>query len=145
MILWWWLAHISSDIPSSTYRVSNRKFLVQRALVDRGATNGTVGGSDWTWIGGPVVPNSLAYYWYWQPPTQQRPYIGTVDTFCNSNRCHVICIFNEVAYTAGKHQSIISSIQLEHYTTIWPMTLLIWRLERKLNGLQKGSPTDYNC
>mmetsp|Transcript_23724 Transcript_23724/g.50454 ORF Transcript_23724/g.50454 Transcript_23724/m.50454 type:complete len:80 (-) Transcript_23724:82-321(-) len=49
----------SSTIFSSTYGVSNRKLSVQRAFTDRGA-NGTVGGSDCTWIGGPVVPKSVS-------------------------------------------------------------------------------------
>ena len=39
---------------------------------------------------------------------------GTVGALRNSNQGPVICIFNKVAYT-GKHHSIISSIQLEHY------------------------------
>ena len=100
------------DISPPTYSVSKRQLLVQRALIDRGA-NGTVGGSDCTWIGGPVTPKSVSITGIDNHQLNNIP-IGTVGAFCNSNRGPVICIFNEVAYT-GKHQSIISSIQLEHY------------------------------
>ena len=51
-----WLTTDSDDklleISTPTYSVSKRHLLVQRVLIDRGV-NGTVGGSDCTWIGGP--------------------------------------------------------------------------------------------
>jgi len=112
-----WLSEDSDDVTpydshSSPYSVSKRQLSVQRALIDRGA-NGTVGGSDCTWIGGPVIPKSVSITGIDNHQLNNIP-IGTVGALCNSNRGPVICIFNEVAYT-GKYQSIISSIQLEHY------------------------------
>ena len=40
--------------------------------------------------------------------------IATVGALVMSNEGPVICVFNEAAYT-GQHQSIISSLQMEHY------------------------------
>ena len=66
-----------NDTLSSTYSVSKRKILVQRALIDRGA-NDTVGGSDCTWIIKKI--ESLRELIY------NSPRISTQIILCNSTR-----------------------------------------------------------
>ena len=98
----------------TSYTVSNRQISnsTSMSLVDRGA-NGIVGGADCVLIGKPSVHRSVSITGLDNHQLPNVP-IATVGAHVMSNRGPVICIFNEVAYT-GKHQSILSAIQLEHY------------------------------
>eukprot|EP00532_Pseudo-nitzschia_australis_P001585 CAMPEP_0168196100 /NCGR_PEP_ID=MMETSP0139_2-20121125/20298_1 /TAXON_ID=44445 /ORGANISM="Pseudo-nitzschia australis, Strain 10249 10 AB" /LENGTH=564 /DNA_ID=CAMNT_0008120177 /DNA_START=193 /DNA_END=1883 /DNA_ORIENTATION=+ len=102
------------DIPPQPYMVSSGKLssINEMALIDRGA-NGFVGGADCVWLGGPVLPRHVAITGIDNHQIRDVP-IGTVGAFSITNRGPVIMIFNEVAYT-GKHHTIMSCIQMEHY------------------------------
>lgn len=96
------------------YKVSAQEITRNNSvsLIDRGA-NGCVAGAECNWIGGPVSPRNVSITGIDNHQLTNVP-IGTVGGYSMSNRGPVICIFNEVAYT-GRHKTILSSIQLEHY------------------------------
>ena len=91
-------------------RSTNRK--TSSSLIDRGA-NGCVGGDDCVLLGYPVVERSVHITGMDDHQVRDVP-IATVGSYAVSNRGPVICIFNEMALT-GRGQSILSSIQLEHF------------------------------
>jgi hypothetical protein len=96
------------------YNVSKRKVNNKQtsSLVDRGA-NGIVAGDDCTWIGGPSIKRSVHITGMNNHQICDIP-VGIVGAYVVSNRGPVICIFHEAAYT-GRHQTILSAIQMEHY------------------------------
>jgi hypothetical protein len=108
------------NIPTSStpedvvYSVSQGKISCSKSmsLVDRGA-NGFVGGADCVLIGTPSLTRTVNITGIDNHQMRNVP-IATVGAHVISNRGPVICVFNEVAYH-GKHQSILSAIQMEHY------------------------------
>jgi hypothetical protein len=98
-----------------TYSVSLRRVIKrdESSLCDRGA-NGVVAGADCVWIGGPVVPRTVNITGIDDHQIGGVP-IGTVGTKAMSNRGPVILIYNKAAYH-GRNQTILSAIQLEHYS-----------------------------
>eukprot|EP00531_Pseudo-nitzschia_arenysensis_P008891 CAMPEP_0116125882 /NCGR_PEP_ID=MMETSP0329-20121206/6042_1 /TAXON_ID=697910 /ORGANISM="Pseudo-nitzschia arenysensis, Strain B593" /LENGTH=1908 /DNA_ID=CAMNT_0003619941 /DNA_START=154 /DNA_END=5877 /DNA_ORIENTATION=+ len=90
----------------------NTRRTTTSALIDRGA-NGCVTGEDCVWIGGPTLERTVNITGMDNHQVLGIR-VGTVGAYAISNRGPVICIFHEVAHT-GKGQSIISSLQLEHY------------------------------
>jgi hypothetical protein len=104
----------TSPTTSRTYVVSNRNVRNKPSLglVDRGA-NGIVAGEDCVWMGSPVVERKVNISGI-DNHQMNNIRIGTVGARMMTNRGPVIAVFNEAAYT-GKNQTILSSIQLEHY------------------------------
>ena len=100
-----------SDIE---YSVSKRKInhKTSMSLIDRGA-NGCVAGADCKLIGLPEVERTVNITGMDEHQLVNIP-IATVGAYTVSNRGPVICVFQEVAYN-GKHQSIISALQMEHF------------------------------
>ena len=104
---------IITALPTTAiYNVSKGKQSIPIALINRGA-NGIVGGNDCKWIGGPVLPRNVSITGIDNHQMVNIP-VGTVGAVSMSQRGPVLCVFHEVAYT-GKHQSILSSFQMEHY------------------------------
>ena len=103
-----------TTIKEITYHVSKGEIAKQStmSLIDRGA-NGSVAGSDCVWMGNPVSLKSVSITGIDNHQITNIP-VGTVGSYSMSNRGPVILIFQEVAYT-GRHKTILSSIQLEHY------------------------------
>ena len=97
-----------------TYNVSNRKLNnpEHMALVDRGA-NGMVAGTNCRVIGTPMHDRHVNITGMDNHQLSGVP-ICTVGAYMISQRGPVIGIFHEAAYT-GRHQSILSCIQMEHY------------------------------
>ena len=115
-------------IQTVEYTVSQRRVKTRKsnAMVDRGA-NGCVGGSDCKIIGEPS-PNRRVHITGMDEHQVRNIPICTVGAYAISNRGPVICVFNETAFT-GKHQSILSSLQMEHYRN---------RVDDRVEGLGGG-------
>ena len=104
----------TTNCDPTTYSVSQGKISHTNpiSLVDRGA-NGFVGGADCVIIGYPSVQRTVNITGIDNHQMVNVP-IATVGALVISNRGPVICVFHEVAYT-GKHQTIMSAIQMEHH------------------------------
>ena len=104
----------TANFNTIEYCVSKRRTHTQQstALIDRGA-NGCVAGADCTFMGRSEVERNVHITGMDEHQINDIP-IATVGAYVVSNRGPVIAIFHEVAWT-GRHQSIISAIQLEHF------------------------------